>query len=200
MTAVIIAEIASYASKPGRKSDPKTLAAVELVSQYFELMVIIIIIPCKFFWNNTCIRACSTLVQDYRRVAGEEHRGDPKSMSGIELDAAIKFVYVAKPEQPTARTGIKGKAAQANFLSNMVPSWTSLLADARLACAAAATAASTALTEAEAAKTTAIADNQPPAPPSVAPGAVTAAGVDVTSMSEAEKRALLAKLTSSLPS
>ena len=173
-------------------------------------MVIIIIIPCKFFWNNTCIHAQSTLVGDVaedlkkvdeaERVAGEEHRGDPKSMSGIELDTAIKFVYVAKPEQPTARTGIKGKAAQANFLSNMVPSWTSLLADARLACAAAATAASTALTEAEAAKTTAIADNQPPAPPSVAPGAVTAAGVDVTSMSEAEKRALLAKLTSSLPS
>ena len=120
--------------------------------------------------------------------------------SGIELDTDIKFFNVAKPEQPTARTGIKGEAAQANFFSNMVPSWTSLLADARLACAAAATAASTALTEAEAAKTTAIADNQPPAPPSVAPGAVTAAGVDVTSMSEAEKRALLAKLTSSLPS
>ena len=47
MTAVIIAAIASNASKPGRKSDPKTLAAVELVSQYFELIVIIIIIPCK---------------------------------------------------------------------------------------------------------------------------------------------------------
>ena len=139
-------------------------------------------------------------VDEAERVAGEEHRGDPKRMSGIELDTAIKFVYVAKPEQPTARTGIKGKAAQANFLSNMVPSWTSLLADARLACAAAATAASTALALAEAAETTAIADNQPPAPPSVAPGAVTAAGVDVTSMSEAEKRALLAKLTSSLPS
>ena len=121
-------------------------------------------------------------------------------MSGIELDIAIKFVYVAKPEQPTTRTGIKGKAVQANFLSNMVPSWTSLFAGARLACAAAATAASTALAEAEAAETAAIADNQPPAPPSVAPGAVTAAGVDVTSMSDAEKRALLALLTSSLPS
>ena len=46
MTAVIIAAIVSDASKPGRKSDPKTLDAVELVSQYFELMVIIIIIPC----------------------------------------------------------------------------------------------------------------------------------------------------------
>ena len=139
-------------------------------------------------------------VDEAERVAGEAHRGDPKSMSGIELDIAIKFVYVAKPEQPTARTGIKGKAVQANFLSNMVPSWTSLFAGARLACAAAATAASTALAEAEAAETAAIADNQPPAPPSVAPGAVTAAGVDVTSMSDAEKRALLALLTSSLPS
>ena len=67
MTAVIIAAIASNASKPGRKSDPKTLAAVELVSQYFELIVIIIIIPCKLFWDNTCIRACSSLVQNYRR-------------------------------------------------------------------------------------------------------------------------------------
>ena len=67
MTAVIIAAIASNASKPGRKSDPKTLAAVELVSQYFELIVIIIIIPCKLFWDNTRIRACSSLVQDYRR-------------------------------------------------------------------------------------------------------------------------------------
>ena len=59
MTAVIIAAIASNASKRGPKSDPKTLAAVELVSQYFELILIIIIIP--------CIRACSSLVQDYRR-------------------------------------------------------------------------------------------------------------------------------------
>ena len=67
MTAVIIARIACDASKPGPKSDPKTLAAVELVSQYFELIVIIIIIPCKLFWDNTCIRACSSLVQDYRR-------------------------------------------------------------------------------------------------------------------------------------
>ena len=139
-------------------------------------------------------------VDEAERVAGEAHRGDPKSMSGIELDIAIKFVYVAKPEQPTTRTGIKGKAVQANFLSNMVPSWTSLLADARLACAAAVTAASTALAEAEAAETAAIADNQPPAPPSGTPWAVTAAGVDVKSMSDAEKRALLALLTSSLPS
>ena len=66
MTAEIIAAFASIASKPGRKSDPMTLATVELVSQYFELIVIIII-PCKFFWDNTCINACSTLVQDYRR-------------------------------------------------------------------------------------------------------------------------------------
>ena len=66
MTAVIIAAIASNASKRSPKSDPKTLAAVELVSQYFELIVIIII-PSKFFWDTTCINACSSLVQDYRR-------------------------------------------------------------------------------------------------------------------------------------
>ena len=75
MIAVIIAEIASNAPKPGRKSDPKALAAVELVSQYFELMVIIIIIPCKFFWNSTCIHGQSTLVGDAGGGPEEVGRG-----------------------------------------------------------------------------------------------------------------------------
>ena len=69
MTAVIIAAIASNASKPGRKSDPKTLAAVELVSQYFELIVIIII-PCKFFW----ITPVSMRVVHWFRIIGARGR------------------------------------------------------------------------------------------------------------------------------
>ena len=42
-------------------------------------------------------------------------------------------------------------------------------------------------------------NNQPPAPPSVVPGAVTAAAVDVGNMTEAERRALLAKLVDAGP-
>jgi hypothetical protein len=121
-------------------------------------------------------------------------------MSDAQLNTAVKFIYVAKPEQPVVRSSIKGKAEKAAFLSGLTPALHRLLAEARLKCTAAVTAVSTAMDEAEAAEAAVFTNNQPPAPPAVVPGAVTAAAVDVRNMSEVERRALLARLVDVGPS
>ena len=88
-----------------------------------------------------------------------------------------------------------GKQQGTAFLAALPAPWTTLLAPARAACQAAVVAAGTAKEAADAAAAAAVADHQPPAAPSVvAAGAVTAATVDVASMSSAERRELLAKL------
>jgi len=117
-------------------------------------------------------------------------------MSDAELTTAIKFVYVAVPAQPVVRTSFKCKAEKAAFLGSLSSCWSLLLPGVRLACDAASAAASTAMAEAIAAETAALVENAPPEAPTVAPAprAVTAAAVDVQSMTAAEKRALLAKL------
>jgi hypothetical protein len=121
---------------------------------------------------------------------------DTDDMSDAELTTAIKFVYVAVPAQPVVRTSFKCKAEKAAFLGSLSSCWSLLLPGVRLACDAASAAASTAMAEAIAAETAALVENAPPEAPTVAPAprAVTAAAVDVQSMTAAEKRALLAKL------
>ena len=115
-------------------------------------------------------------------------------MSDIDITAAVHAVFVAAPEQPCTRTSLSSKAQGATFLAALSPPWTTLLAPARAACQAAVVAAGAATEAADAAAAAAVADHQPPAAPSVvADGAVTAAAVDVASMSSAEKRALLEK-------
>ena len=114
-------------------------------------------------------------------------------MSGIDITAAVHTVFVAAPDQ--SRTSLSSKAQGATFLAALSHPWTTLLVPARAARQAAIVAAGAAREAADAADAAAVADHQPPAAPSVvAASAVTAASVDVDSMSSAEKRALLAKL------
>ena len=89
-----------------------------------------------------------------------------------------------------------GKQQGTAFLAALPAPWTTLLPPARVACQAAAAAAAAATDAVEAAAAAAaVADHQPPAAPSVVDAwAVTAAAVDVASMSSAERRELLAKL------
>ena len=122
-----------------------------------------------------------------------------KDMSDAELTTAVKFVYVAEPEQPVTRTSIKGKGGKADFLSGLNPPWCALVADTRLACLAAVTAARTAMEEAEAAEPAAFANNPPPAPASIAPGPDTAAAIDLSNLGAAEMRALLARIVDEQP-
>lgn len=70
---------------------------------------------------------------------------EPKDMSDAELTTAVKFVYVAKPEQPAVRSSIKGKGEKVTFLSGLNPPWDLLVVEAHLTCAAAVTAATTAM-------------------------------------------------------
>ena len=139
------------------------------------------------------------LVSDAEALAAAKK--ETKDMSDAELTTAIKFVYIAVPAQPIVRSSIKGKAERAAFLGALSSSCALLLPGARLACAAVNAAASAAMAEAIAAETAALVDNAPPEAPTVAPDprAVTEAAVDVRAMSEAEKRALLAKLTDEIP-
>jgi hypothetical protein len=116
-------------------------------------------------------------------------------MSGADITAAIHAVFVAVPEQPCTRSSLSSKAQGLAFLTALSAPWANLLAPARGACTAAIAAATAAVAAASAAAVAAVADNQPPAAPSVvAAGAVTAADVDVGAMSAAEKRTLLARL------
>ena len=46
---------------------------------------------------------------------------EPKDMSDAELTTAVKFVYVAKPEQPAVCSSIKGKGEKVAFLSGLNP-------------------------------------------------------------------------------
>ena len=108
---------------------------------------------------------------------------------------AVHAVFIAVPGQTCTRSSLAGKQQGAAFLAALPAPWTTLLPPARVACQAAAAAAAAAREAAEAAAAAAVADHQPPTAPSVvAAAAVTAASVDVDSMSSAEKRALLAKL------
>ena len=117
------------------------------------------------------------------------------AMSGADITAVIHAIFVAAPEQPYTRSSLVGKQQGAAFLAALPAPWTTLLPPARVACQAAVVAAGTAREAADAAAAAAVADHQSPAAPSVvAAGAVTAAAVDVASMSSAERRELLAKL------
>ena len=116
-------------------------------------------------------------------------------MSGADITVAVRAVFVAVPGQTCTRSSLAGKQQGAAFLAALPAPWTTLLPPARVACQAAAAAAAAATDAADAAAAAAVADHQPPAAPSVvAAGAVTAATVDVASMSSAERRELLAKL------
>lgn len=116
-------------------------------------------------------------------------------MSGADISLAIHAVFVAIPEQSCTRSSLVGKQAGAKFLAELPAPWATLLPPARAACQAAAVAAAAATEAAKAAVAAAVTDHQPPAAPSVvATGAVTAAAVDVASMTSSERRALLAKL------
>jgi hypothetical protein len=118
-----------------------------------------------------------------------------RTMNGDDIKTAVHAVFVAAPEQQCTRSSITGKQQGATFLAALPTPWTTLLVPARAACQAAVVAAGAAAEAAAAAAAAAVADHQPPAAPSVvAASAVTAASVDVDSMSSAEKRALLAKL------
>jgi hypothetical protein len=119
-----------------------------------------------------------------------------KDMSGKELVTATKLVYVAEPEQPVSRTFINGtKAGGIAFLNSLSlgRSWASLVAPTRIVCLAAQEAATAAVAAANAAALAAVVDHQPPvAPTIVSTGAVTAVDIDMGSMSETERRVLLA--------
>jgi len=117
------------------------------------------------------------------------------AMNGDDIQTAVHAVFIAAPGQACTRTGIKDKAQGLAFLSALPAAWIALLAPARVACTAAIVAATAGLADAAALAAAAVADHQPPAAPSVVPtGAVTAADVDVGSMTEVERRALMAKL------
>ena len=105
-------------------------------------------------------------------------------MSGADSTAAVHAAFIAVPEETCTRSSPARKQQGATFPAALPAPWTTLLAPARVACQAEAAAAAAA-----------VADHQPPAAPSVvAAGAVTAATVDVATMSSAERRGLLAKL------
>ena len=115
-------------------------------------------------------------------------------MSGADITVAVHAAFVAVPGQTFTRSSLAGKQQGATFLAALPTPWTTLLVPPRAACQAAVVAAGAAAEAAAAAAASAVADHQPPAAPSVvAASAVTAASVDVDSMSSAEKRALLAK-------
>ena len=116
-------------------------------------------------------------------------------MSGAGITVAVHAAFVAVPEQTCTRSSLADKQQGAAFLAALPAPWATLLPPARVAWQAAAAAAAAATDAAEAAAAAAVADHQPPAAPSVvAAGAVTAATVDVASMSSVERRELLAKL------
>ena len=112
------------------------------------------------------------------------------ALSGAGITVAVHAAFVAVPGQTCTRSSLAGKQQGAAFLAALPAPWTTLLPPARVACQAAAAAAAAATDAAEAAAAAAMADHQPPAAPLVvAAGAVTAASVDVDSMSSAGKRA-----------
>ena len=108
---------------------------------------------------------------------------------------AVRAVFVAAPEQSCTRTSLSSKAQGLAFLTALSAPWATLLPPARAACQAAIVAAAAAMEAADAAVAAAAADHQPSAAPTVvATGAATAAAANFGAMSEAEKRALLARL------
>ena len=115
-------------------------------------------------------------------------------LAGADNTAAVHAAFVAVPEQICTRSSLAGKQQGATFLAALPAPWTTLLAPARAACEAAVVAATAATEAAGAAAAAAVANRQPPAAPSVvAANAVTAAAVDVASMSSAGRRELRAK-------
>jgi hypothetical protein len=114
-------------------------------------------------------------------------------MKGVEITLAIKFVYVAFPLQPTPKSSHSSKAAGLEFLGGLGARWPTFLPAARAACVAASAAASADDAAADAAAAAA-ASLAPPAAPIVLPASNTAAAIDLGAMSEAEQRALLARL------
>ncbi len=114
-------------------------------------------------------------------------------MKGVEITLAIKFVYVAFPLQPTPKSSHSSKAAGLEFLGGLGARWHTFLPAARAACVASSAAASAADAAADVAAAAA-ASLGPPAAPIVLPASNTAAAIDLGAMSEAEQRALLARL------
>ena len=115
------------------------------------------------------------------------------AMNGKKITLAIKFVYVAVPQQSAPKSSHSTKAAGLAFLSELGARWATLLPGARAACVAASAAASAAVAAADAAAVAA-ASLGPVAAPTVLPASNSAAAVDFDAMSEAEQRALLARL------
>ena len=114
--------------------------------------------------------------------------------AGFYINRSSRNNFDGRPAAPRTAPGGVGKAGNAAVFARavvtalLVAPW-SYIAHKRLLVNDAAAEA------ADAAAAAAVADHQPPAAPSVvAASAVTAASVDVDSMSLAEKRALLAKL------
>jgi hypothetical protein len=114
-------------------------------------------------------------------------------MKGVEITLAVKFVYVAFPLQPTPKPSHSSKAAGLTFLGGLGARWPTFVPAARAACVAASVAASAADAAADVAAAAA-ASLAPPAAPIVLPASNTAAAIDLGAMSEAEQRALLARL------
>ena len=115
------------------------------------------------------------------------------AMKGVEITLVVKFVYVAFPLQPTPKSSHGSKAAGLAFLGGLGARWPTFLSAARAACVAASAAASAADAAADVAAAAA-ASLGPPAAPIVLPASNTTAAVDLDAMSEAEQRALLARL------
>ena len=115
------------------------------------------------------------------------------AMNGKEITLAIKFVYVVVPQQSAPKSSHSTKAAGLAFLGGLGARWATLLPAARAACVAASAEASAAVAAADAAAAAA-ASLGPVAAPTVLPASNTAAAIDLGAMSEAEQRALLARL------
>ena len=115
------------------------------------------------------------------------------AMNGKEITLAIKSVYVAVPQQSAPKSSHSTKAAGLAFLGGLGARWATPLPAARAACVAASAAASAAVAAADAAAAAA-ASLGPVAAPTVLPASNSAAAVDLDAMSEAEQRALLARL------
>ena len=73
------------------------------------------------------------------------------AMSDKEITLAIKFVYVAVPQQSAPKSSHSTKAAGLAFLGELGARWATLLPGARAACVAASAAATAADAPAEAA-------------------------------------------------
>jgi len=146
--------------------------------------------------KDAATKELAQAVQDLEVVSSAETVATSTgAMNGKQITTAIKFVFVAQPQQACTRTSIKNKPEGIAFLAGLTSPWQLLLPAARIKCESERLRAVAALEAATAAAAAALSDNQPPAAPTVSTNtATTADQVDVVSMTRVEKRALLAKL------